>query len=89
MESVKEQIIYVKFCVKVGKTAAETHNMLHEACGDDALSQTVTYECFKHFKNGITSTNDEEQSGQPSTSRSEPLIAQVKNIIHGNRRLTV
>jgi hypothetical protein len=38
------------------------------------------------FKNGRTSPND-EWSGQPSTSRFKPLIAQVKNI-HGNHRLT-
>jgi hypothetical protein len=48
----------------------------------------MTYEWCKHFKNGSTSTDD-EGSGQPSTSRCVPLIAQVKNIIHGNRLLTV
>jgi hypothetical protein len=47
----------------------------------------MTYEWFRHFKSGRTSTDD-EQSGQPSTSRCEPLIAQVKNIIHGNCLLT-
>jgi hypothetical protein len=41
------------------------------------------------FENGITSTGDDEQSGWNSTSRSKPLIAQVKNIIHGNCQLTV
>jgi hypothetical protein len=41
------------------------------------------------FRNGRTSTDDDEWSGQPSTSRFKPLIAQVKNIFHGNRRLTV
>jgi hypothetical protein len=54
----------------------------------DALSQ-MTYEWFKRFKNGRTSMDDHEQSGRPSTSRSKPLIAQVKNIIHGNCQLTV
>jgi hypothetical protein len=42
MGAVKEQRICVKFCFKVGKTAVETHNMLHEAYGNDALSQTMT-----------------------------------------------
>jgi hypothetical protein len=50
MDSVKEQRICVKFCFKIVKTAAETHNMLREAYGDDALSQ-ITYEWFKRFKN--------------------------------------
>jgi hypothetical protein len=47
----------VKLCFKVGKTAAETHNILHEAYGNDVWSQ-MTYELFKHFKNGRNSTND-------------------------------
>jgi hypothetical protein len=75
----------VKFHFKVGKTAAETHNMFHEAHGDDAPSQMPTYEWFRHFKNGKTARDDDdddERSGQ--LSRSEPLIAQVKNIIHKN-----
>jgi hypothetical protein len=82
---VKEQRICVKLCFKVGKTAPETHNMVHEAYSDDASSQTTTYKWFKHFKNGTTSTDDGERSGQPSTSRSQPLIAQVKNIICENQ----
>jgi AraC-like DNA-binding protein len=56
---------------------------------DDALSQMVTYEWFICFKNGGTSMDDNELSGQPSTSRSKPLIAQVKNVIHGNHQLTL
>jgi hypothetical protein len=91
MESVKKQGICVEFCFK-----AETHNMLHEAYGDDASSQTTTYEWFKRFKNGITSTDDDdddddddEQSSQTSTSRSKSLTTQVKNIIHENHQLTV
>jgi hypothetical protein len=57
---------------------------LREAYGDHALSQTTTYKWFKRSKNGRTSMDDDEQSGQPLSSKSEPLIAQVKNIIHGN-----
>jgi hypothetical protein len=47
-------------CFKVGKTAAETNNMLCEAHSDGALSQTMTYEWFKRFKNERTSTDDDE-----------------------------
>jgi hypothetical protein len=65
MESVKEQRIcgMSKFCFRVGKTAAETRNMLCEAYNDDALSQTMTYDWFKFFKNGRTSTDDNERCG--------------------------
>jgi hypothetical protein len=46
----------------------------------------ITYKWFKDFNNGRTSMDYNEWSGW--TSRSEPLIAQVKNVIHGNRWLT-
>jgi hypothetical protein len=38
MEPIKEQRICVKFCFKVEKTAAETHDGLCETYGDDALN---------------------------------------------------
>jgi hypothetical protein len=75
MESVKEQRICFNFCFKVRKVATETHNMLREAYSDDAWSQMTTYKWFKRFKNGRTSTHDDQQSGQPPASGSEPLIA--------------
>jgi hypothetical protein len=45
------------------KTAAETHRMLHEAFGDNALSQSKTFLWYKHFKDGRTSVDDDERSG--------------------------
>jgi len=43
--------------------ASETHKMLKEAFGDNALGQTQTYEWFTHFKNEQMSVNDKEHSG--------------------------
>jgi hypothetical protein len=87
VELVKEHGIYVKFSFKGGKMAAETLDMLHEACGSDASSQVMTRNWFKCFEIGITSTKDEKQCGWPS--RSDTLIAQVENIINGNCGITV
>ena len=36
----KEQRICIKFCFNLKKTAAETHRMLQEAFGDNAMSQS-------------------------------------------------
>jgi len=36
MVDVKEQRIYIKFCFKLNKTAAETNRMLKEAFGEEA-----------------------------------------------------
>jgi len=63
MTDVKEQQTCNKFCFKFGKWAVETHKMLKEAFGGNALGQMQTYEWFKHFKNGQMSVGDEEHSG--------------------------
>jgi hypothetical protein len=46
MAGVKEQRTCIKFCFKLNKTAAETHRMLKEAFGEQALSQARTFEWF-------------------------------------------
>jgi len=43
--------------------ALETHRMLEEAFGDNAIGQMQTYEWVKHFKNRWMSVNDEERFG--------------------------
>jgi hypothetical protein len=62
--------------------------MLCGAWSNDASSKTITYKWFKHFKNGRTSTDDNEQSGQSQT-QDPNTIALVKNVICGNGQLTV
>jgi hypothetical protein len=52
MADFKEQRICNKFCFKIKKTAAETHRMLKEAFGDNAMSQSKTLLWYKHFKDG-------------------------------------
>jgi len=47
MTDVKEEWICTKFYFKLGKMAAETHKVLKEAFGDNALGQMQTYEWFR------------------------------------------
>jgi hypothetical protein len=42
MADFKEQRICIKFCFKLKKTAVETHRMLVEAFGENAMSQSKT-----------------------------------------------
>ena len=44
MDSLKEQRIAAKFCVKLWKSATETFAMLNTAYGDVAMKRTT---CFK------------------------------------------
>jgi hypothetical protein len=78
----------VKFCFKLGKTAVETHRTLCQSYGDEVLSKTITYKWYKRFQSWKTSTDD-ERSGQPSTSGTETLMAQVKEVIQGNQWMAV
>jgi hypothetical protein len=45
-----EQYVCIKFCVKLGKSATETLEMLREAYGEHSLSQTAVFEWHSHFK---------------------------------------
>jgi hypothetical protein len=45
--------------------ASETHRMLKEAFGDNALGQKQTYEWFESLKKGRILVDNEERSGCP------------------------
>ena len=63
--------------------------MLRTAFGEDSLSQAVVYQWFRRFKEGCDSFKYDQRSGKPSTARTEEMIAQVKEKIHADRRLTI
>jgi histone-lysine N-methyltransferase SETMAR len=89
MADFKEQRMCIKFCFKLKKTAAETHRMLKEAFGDNAMSQSKTFLWYKRFKDGRTSVDDDERSGRPSTSTTSENIAKVREAILADRRRTI
>jgi hypothetical protein len=47
-----EQRVNVKFCVKLGKSATETYDLLKKVYGYECLSRTQVFEWFKRFKEG-------------------------------------
>jgi hypothetical protein len=52
MDGKNEQSVCVKFSVKLGKSATETPEMLHEAFGEHSLNRTVFFEWHSYFKAG-------------------------------------
>ena len=44
---------------------------------------------FKHFKESRTSVSEDPRPGQPSTSTDGHHVERVREVIRGNRRLTV
>jgi len=68
MAEADEQRVCIKFCVRLGKTRSETFEMLKQAFGDSCMSRSRTFEWFGRFKNGRTSTANDDRSGRPSTA---------------------
>ena len=54
-----EQRVNIKFCVKLGKTATETLQLLRDAYGDEALSRARVFEWHRRFVLGRVSVEDD------------------------------
>jgi 16S rRNA C967 or C1407 C5-methylase (RsmB/RsmF family) len=53
-----EQVNYIKFCFKPGRTAPEKHLMPKTVFGDNTMGGTKTPEFFSGFKHGEISVQD-------------------------------
>lgn len=58
MDPKLEQRANIKFCVRLGKSASETFELLLQAYGNDAMSQMRCSEWHSHFERGRTSLED-------------------------------
>jgi hypothetical protein len=52
-------VVKHQICVKLGKSLTETFEMLKTAFGNEALGRPQTYEWWKRFRGGRTSTDDD------------------------------
>ena len=86
MAEVDEQRVCIKFCVRLGKTGSETFEMLKQAFGDSCMSRSRTFEWFGRFKNGRTSTANDDRSGRPSTATTPSKVEQVRAAVNQDRR---
>ena len=84
-----EQRVNVKFCVKVGKSATETYDLLKKVYGDECLSRTQVFERFKRFKEGREEIGDVQRPGRRSTPKTNANIEKVGEIVRQNRRLSI
>jgi hypothetical protein len=76
MDSKIEQLVCIKFCMKLDKSTTKTLEMLHEAFGEHSLSRTAVFEWHSRFKAGRVSVEDDKCS-EPSTSK---IIKNVEKI---------
>lgn len=63
--------------------------MLKQVCGANATSRTRVFERHKRFKEGREEVEDDSRYGRPSKNRTEVNVERVKQIVRGDRRLTV
>ena len=84
-----EQRINLKFLVRLGKTPSDALGMLQEVYGDGTMSRSRVFEWHKRFKEGREDVEDDSRSGRPSTSRTADNVERVKQMVRGDRRLTV
>ena len=68
----------IKFCVKVGKSAVETIELINKAYGSPAMSRAIVYRWYARFRDGREDVKDDVRSGRPSTALQ--MIADCLNI---------
>ena len=87
---VDELRVCIKLCVRLGKTGSETFDeMLKQAFGDSCMSHSRTFELLGRFKNGRTSTANDDRSGRPSTATTPSKVEQVRAAVNQDRRRTM
>ena len=84
-----EHHVNVKFRVKLGKSATETHELLKNVYGDECLSCTQVFEWFKRFKEGKEEIKDDQHPSRPNTSKTDASIEKVGEIVQQNHRLSI
>ena len=72
-----EQLICIKFCVKLEHAPAETIWMIQKAFGgngDDTMSAAQIKVWHKHFKDGQESVESDPHSGRPAITHKIPRV---------------
>jgi hypothetical protein len=63
--------------------------MLHTLYGDETLSRSSVFKCYKQFKEGRKDLQGDPRNGRPSTPRTADTIANVLEMVTWDRRLTL
>ncbi len=79
----------IKFSFKLGKTAAETVEMMRQVYGDNCLSRAQIFRWYARFKIGVETIEAEGRPWRPFSVRNEGLFANVREQIQEERCVTV
>ncbi|UYV76833.1 hypothetical protein LAZ67_14002137, partial [Cordylochernes scorpioides] len=89
MERSLEQRYAIKVCVRLGKNATETFQMLQKAFKDDCISRSQSGKWYKAFKEGREEVADEPRSGRPTTARTDENVDRVLEVLRTDRRSSI
>ena len=70
----EEQRVAIKFCVKAGKSAVGTIELINKAYGSYAMSRAIVYRWYARFRDGREDVKDDARSGHPSTARTDENV---------------
>jgi hypothetical protein len=77
-----EQKANINFCVKLGKSGAETFVMIQRAYRNEVMSHARCFKWHVRFKRGRTSLEDDERSGRTSTSSRPKNVETIRRLVH-------
>ncbi|XP_011880667.1 PREDICTED: putative uncharacterized protein FLJ37770 [Vollenhovia emeryi] len=89
MDRSVDQRYAIKFCVKLGKSATETFQLIQQAFRSDCLSKSQVLRWHKSFKEGREEVAEEPRSGRSSTSRIDENVIRVRDCVNSDRRLSL
>ena len=89
MEGQVQQRVCIDFCFHLGKTGAETYEVLQAAFRESCLSRSKTSEWYSCSKSGRQCFEDDLHPGRPSTSHTEEAVTRMREIIRADWRLTI
>jgi len=89
MTDFKEQCIYIKLLFQTSKIGAETFQMLTLAFREEAMWQTVVFDCSAEYGNGMTSVKDAEYSECLPTGSMYRNVEHIYGIWHERSCITI
>ena len=79
----------IKFCVKLGKNAAETFDMIKTAYGETFMSRATVFRWHKKFQDGRDEVRDEERCGRERDVRTPDLVEKIRKFLDEDRRVSL
>ena len=79
----------IKFCVKAGKSAVETIQLINKAYGSTAMSCAIVYRWYARFREGRKDVKDDATSGRPSTATTDENMESVHRLLTEDHRTTL